>query len=72
MSIDTSWGPVEVSDSHAHLFSYPFFQRLALEKGEPGNVEGMIASLGWEVPPEEPEALAARWIFSRSYRPCRN
>lgn len=61
MSIGTRWGEIEVRDAHAHLFSYPVFQTLAMQKGHPDQVESMVLSLGWEVPPRDASELAARW-----------
>ena len=57
----TRWGEVEIRDAHAHLFSLPFFRTLAEQKGQPGQVEAMISGLGWEAPPADNAALAARW-----------
>ncbi len=59
--MQTPWGEVEVRDSHAHLFSRTFFEELARQR-KTADVEGMVASLGWEVPPASNEALADRWV----------
>lgn len=55
------WGKLEVRDAHVHFFSHSYFTLLAGQK--PGlRVEQMGPILGWEMPPEEPEKLAARWV----------
>ena len=57
---ESPWGPLEVSDSHVHFFSHNFFKLLAGQK--PGlTVDSMGATLGWEMPPETPEDMAANW-----------
>lgn len=54
------WGPLRVADAHIHFFSHRFFELLAAQK--PGlTVEAALAQLGWELPPREPEKLAAVW-----------
>jgi predicted TIM-barrel fold metal-dependent hydrolase len=55
------WGELEVRDAHIHFFSHGFFTLLARQK-EGLRVEEMGPLLGWEMPPEEPEQLAARWV----------
>ena len=55
------WGEIAVEDAHAHLFSRSFFGALALQKGT-GDVEGMVASLGWDAPPASNRELAQRWV----------
>ena len=59
--METRWGDIEVRDAHAHLFSYPFFQTLATERGRSETVEALTGELGWEAPPADNRALAARW-----------
>ncbi len=59
--MQTPWGEIEVLDAHAHLFSRSFFVTLARQKGET-DVDGMIASLGWDVPPTSDAELASRWV----------
>jgi hypothetical protein len=59
--MDTPWGEIEVRDAHAHLFSSPFFESLARERGQPGEVDALVRELGWEAPPSDPTGLAARW-----------
>lgn len=55
------WGEISVQDAHSHLFGRSFFEGLARQKGTV-DTEGMVASLGWESPPESDRALAARWV----------
>jgi len=57
----TRWGELEVRDAHIHFFSHGFFTLLARQK-EGLRVEEMGPVLGWEMPPQEPEQLAARWV----------
>jgi predicted TIM-barrel fold metal-dependent hydrolase len=57
----TPWGELEVRDAHIHFFSHGFFSLLARQK-EGLTVEAMGPILGWEMPAEEPELLAARWV----------
>ena len=57
----TPWGEIEVQDAHAHLFSRSFFEALARQKGT-DDVDTMVASLGWNVPPAHNEELAATWV----------
>jgi predicted TIM-barrel fold metal-dependent hydrolase len=59
--MQTPWGDLAVSDAHVHFFSHRFFQLLAKQK-EGLTVESMGAELGWEMPPEDPVALAGRWV----------
>jgi uncharacterized protein len=57
---ESPWGQLHVADAHVHLFSHNFFTMLAGQK--PGlNFETMGSTLGWEMPPENPEDLAALW-----------
>lgn len=57
----TPWGELEVRDAHVHFFSHGYFTLLAGHKAGL-RVEEMGPILGWEMPPEEPEKLAARWV----------
>jgi predicted TIM-barrel fold metal-dependent hydrolase len=57
---DSPWGPIAVSDAHVHFFSHAFFQKLAAQKPEL-TLEAMQAQLAWQMPPAEPERLAALW-----------
>lgn len=56
----TPWGEIAVSDAHVHLFSHRFFSSLAKQKGVA--VGDSISALGFEMPPEDPADLAARWV----------
>ena len=63
------WGEIEVADAHIHFFSHAFFSALGVQKsahaGRTGPVEtaeGIAATLGWETPPLDAEALASLWI----------
>jgi predicted TIM-barrel fold metal-dependent hydrolase len=48
-------------DSHVHFFSNRFFELLASQK--PGlTVDAMAQVLGWQMPPNDPEQLAKRWL----------
>lgn len=50
-----------ISDAHVHFFSHGFFRLLAAQK--PGlTVEAMGPMLGWQMPPEDPAALADAWV----------
>lgn len=59
--MDTPWGDIAIQDAHTHFFSRSFFAALARQKGSE-DVEGIVASLGWECPPESNEALANAWV----------
>ena len=67
-TMHTSWGAVDVLDAHIHFFSHRFFSALAQQKSEltpdcpAPSPESLTASLGWEVPPVNPETLAGRWV----------
>ena len=55
------WGPLRILDAHVHFFSHKFFSTLVAQK--PGlTLETAQQQLGWELPPENPDLLAARWI----------
>ena len=50
-----------MADAHVHFFSHTFFSTLVSQK--PGlTLEAAGAQLGWQLPPREPEALAAEWV----------
>jgi predicted TIM-barrel fold metal-dependent hydrolase len=50
-----------VADAHVHFFSHRFFELLADQK--PGlTFESIEQTLGWRMPPENPEALAHAWV----------
>ena len=55
--MQSPWGEIEVSDAHVHFFSHNFFAALASQ----ANAESIGATLGWQVPARQPEALAATW-----------
>lgn len=58
--MQTPWGEIEVQDAHAHFFGQSFFKALAVQKGV-SDVAGMVAALGWDLPPDRNEDLARRW-----------
>lgn len=63
--MQTPWGSLPVSDAHVHFFSRRFFAGLASQRPVPPEertVEAAGSVLGWEMPPPEPERLAARWV----------
>ena len=57
--MQTPWGDFPVFDAHTHFFSWRFFQSLAAQSGR--SVEEIGASLGWQLPPEDPAELAHAW-----------
>jgi DNA-binding NarL/FixJ family response regulator/predicted TIM-barrel fold metal-dependent hydrolase len=58
---DSPWGPLAVADAHIHFLSHRFFASLVAQR--PGlSWQEAAQRLGWLLPPEEPEALAAAWI----------
>jgi uncharacterized protein len=65
MTVLSPWGPLAVADAHVHFFSHRFFASLAAQSNalKPGLImEAVGAQLGWNMPPEEPERLAAEWV----------
>ena len=54
----TPWGELEVRDAHVHFFSSRFFTLLTGGRES----ESVAKELQWEAPPEDPGALAARWV----------
>jgi predicted TIM-barrel fold metal-dependent hydrolase len=59
------WGPLAVADAHLHFFSHHFFTTLVSSAAsqKPGfTIEAAGAQLGWQLPPQEPEKLAAAWV----------
>ena len=63
--METPWGPIRVSDAHAHFFSRSFFETLAQQKRAAGtetDAEGLVRQLGWDPPPADNAELAARWV----------
>jgi predicted TIM-barrel fold metal-dependent hydrolase len=58
--METPWGALAVSDAHVHFFSYRFFAALADQKNAP--VDSLAPLLGWQLPSDDPEHLAAAWV----------
>ena len=64
--MQSPWGELDVSDAHVHFLSRGFFSALAAQKSAraggaaPETVESIVATLGWQAPPE-PHVLAAIW-----------
>jgi len=59
------WGPLAVADAHLHFFSHQFFSALiaSIPAGPKRlTLEAAGAQLGWQLPPREPEKLAAAWV----------
>ena len=49
-----------MADAHVHFFSHNFFSSLAGQASI--TVEAAGTQLGWQLPPPEPETLAATWV----------
>ncbi len=65
MTRPSPWGPLVVADAHLHFFSHHFFSTLisSAASQKPGlTLETAGAQLGWQLPPHEPEKLAAVWV----------
>src|SRR4029077_9207259 len=58
--METPWGALPVSDAHIHFFSHRFFSALADQKK--ATVSSLEPLLGWQLPGEDPEQLAATWV----------
>ena len=58
--METPWGTLPISDAHIHFFSHRFFSTLADQKKAPLN--SLEPLLGWQMPDEDPEQLAAAWV----------
>lgn len=58
--METPWGALPVSDAHVHFFSHRFFAALAEQKKAP--LDSLSPLLGWQLPAESPEQLAAAWV----------
>ena len=58
--METPWGALAVSDAHVHFFSHRFFAALADQKKT--SVDSLAPLLGWQLPSEDPEHLAAAWV----------
>jgi hypothetical protein len=50
-----------VADAHLHFFSHDFFSKLVAQKSGL-TLEAAGAQLGWQLPLQEPEKLAATWV----------
>ena len=61
LSRSSPWGPLAVADAHIHFFSSHFFSTLVSQK-RGLTMEAAGAELGWQLPPHEPEKLAAVWV----------
>lgn len=59
--MQSPWGEISVSDAHVHFFSHNFFAALAAQR-QPASAESIGATLGWQVPARQPEALALKWV----------
>ena len=57
--METPWGALPVSDAHIHFFSHRFFSTLAEQKKT--SVSTIEPLLGWQIPGEDPQQLAAAW-----------
>ena len=63
--MQTMYGDVRIIDAHVHFFSATFFTAFVQQRGRGLPVtdrQALLATLGWEVPPEDPVTLAARWV----------
>jgi predicted TIM-barrel fold metal-dependent hydrolase len=49
-----------VADAHVHFFSHNFFSTLAGQASM--TIEAAGTQLGWQLPPSDPETLAASWV----------
>jgi uncharacterized protein len=58
--VDSPWGALQVNDAHVHFFSHGFFSALAGQKNVQLPTLGPL--LGWDLPPESAEELAATWV----------
>jgi len=58
--VDSPWGALQVGDAHVHFFSHRFFSTLAAQKQL--QLATLPALLGWDLPLEAPEELAAAWV----------
>jgi predicted TIM-barrel fold metal-dependent hydrolase len=58
--METPWGALIVSDAHIHFFSHRFFSALADQKK--ASVDSLAPVLGWQLPGEDPDHLAAAWV----------
>lgn len=62
----TPFGPIDVVDAHAHLFSYRFFDILASQHvglcDETNRVSKVCQAAGVAEPPQDPKELARMWV----------
>jgi len=58
--MQTAWGQIDLVDAHVHFFSHRFFELLAKQK-DGLSLEQMGTTLGWDMPPADPQELARRW-----------
>jgi len=57
--MQTPWGDFSVLDAHVHFFSRRFFEALGAQAGR--TAAQVAAAAGWDLPPEDPAALAQAW-----------
>jgi predicted TIM-barrel fold metal-dependent hydrolase len=58
--MQTQWGDMRVSDAHVHFFSHGFFSALAAQRKSA--YQDLQPLLDWELPSEDVNELADRWI----------
>ena len=54
------WGELLINDAHVHFFSHSFYGGLARQK-KVASAEDLAGILGWNIPSEDPVALARNW-----------
>ena len=59
--VQTPWGELAINDAHIHFFSRPFYSGLARQK-KAESAESLSNLLNWDIPVEDPAALAGKWI----------
>ena len=57
--MQTPWGDIAVADAHVHFFSRRFFAAMGALCGK--SEEQTAGALGWDLPGEDPAALARQW-----------
>jgi len=57
--MQTPWGDFSVLDAHVHFFSRRFFEALGAQAGR--TAAQVATAAGWDLPPEDPAALAQAW-----------
>jgi predicted TIM-barrel fold metal-dependent hydrolase len=64
--VTTPWGTLRVIDAHTHFFSHQFFHTFARLAQNTLPAEAPLAAvaqrLGVDIPPDDPTALAQRWV----------